>query len=75
MSEFAEWESFYLIVGSAAGAPRKTTQPMLALRAGYDVLPKLTLGLEAGVSRVEFGSPLNETANVSWTGLAATYRF
>jgi hypothetical protein len=48
---------------------------MLALRAGYDVLPKLTLGLEAGVSRVEFGSPLNETANVSWTGLAATYRF
>ena len=54
---------------------RKTTQPMLALGAGYDVIPKLTLGLEIGVSRVEFGSPLNETANVTWTGLAATYRF
>jgi hypothetical protein len=54
---------------------RKTTQPMLALGAGYDVIPKLTIGLEAGVSRVEFGSPLNEKANVSWTGLAATYRF
>jgi hypothetical protein len=54
---------------------KKTTQPMLALGAGYDVLPKLTLGLEAGVSRVEFGPPLNEKANVSWTGFAATYRF
>jgi hypothetical protein len=54
---------------------RHTTQPMLALGAGYDVIPKLTIGLEAGVSRVEFGSPLNETASVSWVGLAATYRF
>jgi outer membrane protein with beta-barrel domain len=54
---------------------RKTTQPMLALGAGYDVIPKLTLGLEVGVSRVEFASPLNETAGVSWVGLAATYRF
>jgi hypothetical protein len=54
---------------------RKTTQPMLALGAGYDVIPKLTIGLEIGVSRVEFGSPLNEKASVSWVGLAATYRF
>jgi outer membrane protein with beta-barrel domain len=54
---------------------RKTTQPMLALGAGYDVIPKLTLGLEIGVSRVEFASPLNETAGVTWVGLAATYRF
>jgi len=54
---------------------RKTTQPMLALGAGYDVIPKLTLGAELGVSRVEFGSPLNEKAGVSWIGLAATYRF
>ena len=48
---------------------------MLALGAGYDVIPKLTVGLEIGVSRVEFGSPLIETATVNWTGLAATYRF
>ena len=48
---------------------------MLALGAGYDVIPKLTLGAEAGVSRVEFGSPLNEKARVTWIGLAATYRF
>jgi len=54
---------------------RHTTQPMLALGAGYDVIPKLTLGAELGVSRVEFGSPLNEKAGVSWIGLAATYRF
>jgi len=54
---------------------RKTTQPMLALGAGYEVIPKLTIGLETGVSRVVFGSPLNEKANVNWTGLAATYRF
>jgi len=54
---------------------RKTTQPMLALGAGYDVIPKLTLGLEVGVSRVEFGSPLDEKAGVTWVGLNATYRF
>ncbi len=54
---------------------KHTTQPMLALGAGYDVMPKLTIGLEAGVSRVEFSSPLNETANVNWVGFAATYRF
>jgi hypothetical protein len=48
---------------------------MLALGAGYDVIPRLMIGLEAGVSRVEFGSPLDEKANVNWTGLAATYRF
>jgi hypothetical protein len=54
---------------------KHTTQPMLALGAGYDVIPELTLGLEVGVSRVEFGSPLDEKANVNWTGLAATYRF
>lgn len=54
---------------------KHTTQPMLALGAGYDVIPKLTLGVEVGVSRVEFGSPLNEKANVNWTGVAATYRF
>jgi hypothetical protein len=54
---------------------KHTTQPMLALGAGYDVIPKLTLGVELGASRVVFGPPLNEKANVSWTGLAATYRF
>jgi len=54
---------------------KKTTQQMLALGAGYDVIPKLTLGVEVGFSRVEFGPPLNEKANVNWTGLAATYRF
>lgn len=54
---------------------RKTTQPMIALGAGYDVFPRLTLGLEIGASRVEFASPLNQTAGVSWVGLAATYRF
>jgi len=54
---------------------RKTTQPMFALDVGYDVIPKLTLGAEIGVSRVEFGSPLNEKAGVTWIGLNATYRF
>jgi hypothetical protein len=54
---------------------KHTTQPMLALGAGYDVIPRLTIGLEVGVSRVEFGSPLDEKANVNWTGLAATYGF
>ena len=54
---------------------KHTTQSMLAIGAGYDVIPKLTIGLEIGVSRVEFGSPLNETAGVSWIGLAGTYRF
>lgn len=54
---------------------RKTTQPMLALGAGYDVIPKLTLGVELGVSRVEFASPLSEKATVGWVGLAGTYRF
>jgi len=54
---------------------KKTTQPMIALGAGYDVLPKLTIGVEAGVSRVEFGSPLSERASVNWTGVAGTYRF
>jgi hypothetical protein len=54
---------------------RKTTQPMLALGAGYDLTPELTIGLEIGASRVEFASPLSETARVSWTALAATFRF
>jgi len=54
---------------------KKTTQPMIALGVGYDVLPKLTIGVEAGVSRVEFGPPLSEKASVSWTGLTGTYRF
>jgi len=54
---------------------RKTTQPMLALGAGYDVFPKFTLGAEIGASRVEFGSPLDEKAGVTWVGLNATYRF
>jgi Outer membrane protein beta-barrel domain len=54
---------------------RKTTQAMLALGAGYDVIPKLTLGLEIGASRVEFASPLDEKAGVGWVGLTATYRF
>jgi len=52
-----------------------TSQPMIAIGAGYDVIPKLTVGVEVGVSRVEFGSPLNEKANVNWTGVAGTYRF
>jgi hypothetical protein len=54
---------------------KHTTQPMLALGAGYDVIPKLSLGLEVGVSRVEFAPPLNEKATVRWTGVTATYRF
>jgi len=52
-----------------------TSQPMIAIGAGYDVIPKLTVGVEVGVSRVEFGSPLDEKANVNWTGVAGTYRF
>jgi hypothetical protein len=54
---------------------RKTTQPMIALGAGYDVLPELTIGVEAGASRVEFNPPLNEKASVNWTGVTGTYRF
>jgi hypothetical protein len=54
---------------------KKTTQPMIALGAGYDVLPKLTIGVEAGASRVEFGAPLSEKASVNWTGVTGTYRF
>lgn len=54
---------------------KKTTQPMLALGVGYDVIPKLTLGAEVGFSRVEFAAPLDEKANVNWIALAATYRF
>jgi Outer membrane protein beta-barrel domain len=54
---------------------KKTTQPMLAIGAGYDVLPKLTLGVEAGASRVEFNPPLNEKASVNWIGVAGTFRF
>jgi len=53
---------------------RKTTQPMIALGAGYDVLPELTIGVEAGASRVEFNPPLNEKASVNWTGVTGTYR-
>jgi hypothetical protein len=54
---------------------RKTTQPMIAIGAGYDVMPKLTIGVEAGASRVEFGPPLNEKASVNWTGVTGMYRF
>jgi hypothetical protein len=38
-------------------------------------MQKLIIGFEAAASRVEFNEPVNDSAAVKWTSLAATYRF
>jgi len=61
--------------GRALGKTTRAAQGMVAVGAGFDVVRKLTIGLEVGRSRVQFGAPINRTAAVKWAGAVAAYRF
>ena len=62
--------------GRAAGAETKRAgQAMLGLGAGCAATERVTIGLETAVSRVEFGSPLNDAARINWTAVGASFRF
>lgn len=52
-----------------------SAQGIVRLGAGYDATPSFTFGLESGVTRVKFGAPVNDAANVHWTALTVVYRF
>jgi Outer membrane protein beta-barrel domain len=62
--------------GKAIGAStERSAQPIVGLAVGYDLHPKITLGLEKNVSKVKFGTPISDTVSVNWTAVSVLYRF
>jgi|SRR5215510_4844177 len=53
----------------------RSGQAMFGLGVGFNVIQRLTLGLETAVSRAEFGPPVDDTTRVTWTALTTSYRF
>jgi len=56
-------------------AVTRTPQGMFGIEIGFDVMRRLTIGLETAVSHVEFGPPIDDRHKVSWTAFTTTYRF
>ena len=56
-------------------AVTRSAQAMFGLGVGFNVIQRLTLGLETAVSRAEFGPPIDDTTRVTWTAITTSYRF
>jgi hypothetical protein len=56
-------------------AVTRTPQGMFGIEIGFNVMRRLTIGLETAVSHVEFGPPIDDRHRVNWTAFTTTYRF